>query len=42
MENIDTYKHAFYIDYQNRKGEYVEMFIDHVEWTEVSTRYRAG
>ena len=28
---IDTYEHAFYIDYQNRKAEYVEKFIDHTE-----------
>ncbi len=39
---IDTYEHAFYIDYQNRKGEYVESFIDHIDWNEVNTRYRAG
>lgn len=39
---IDTYEHAFYIDYQNRKGDYVEKFIDHVDWTEVNSRYRAS
>ena len=27
---IDTYEHAFYIDYQNRKAEYVEKFM--TEW----------
>jgi Fe-Mn family superoxide dismutase len=37
---IDTYEHAFYIDYQNRKGEYVEKFIDHVDWDEVNSRFR--
>jgi len=36
---IDTYEHAFYIDYQNRKGDYVEKFIDHVDWNEVNTRF---
>jgi len=38
---IDTYEHAFYIDYQNRKAEYVEKFVDHIDWAEVNTRYRA-
>lgn len=36
---IDTYEHAFYIDYQNRKAEYVEKFIDHVDWSEVNQRF---
>ncbi len=39
---IDTYEHAFYIDYQNRKAEYVEKFIGHVDWDEVNARYRAA
>lgn len=29
---LDTYEHAFYIDYQNRKGEYVEKFVEHIDW----------
>ena len=37
---IDTYEHAFYIDYQNRKGDYVEKFIDHVDWEQVNARFR--
>jgi superoxide dismutase, Fe-Mn family len=37
---IDTYEHAFYIDYQNRKAEYVERFIGHVDWNEANARYR--
>ncbi len=36
---IDTYEHAFYIDYQNRKAEYVERFVDHIDWTEVDKRF---
>ncbi|MBW3600313.1 MAG: Fe-Mn family superoxide dismutase [Planctomycetes bacterium] len=38
---IDTYEHAFYLDYQNRKAEYVEKFIDHIDWTEVNARFRS-
>ena len=37
---IDTYEHAFYIDYQNRKAEYVEKFMDHIDWDEANARYR--
>jgi Fe-Mn family superoxide dismutase len=37
---IDVYEHAFYIDYHNRKAEYVERFMDHIDWNEVSARYR--
>ena len=36
---IDTYEHAFYIDYQNRKGEYVEKFVSHIDWHEVNARF---
>lgn len=28
---IDIYEHAFYVDYQNRKTDYVEKFID-IRW----------
>lgn len=38
---IDTYEHAFYIDYQNRKVEYVEKFIEHIDWTEANRRLTA-
>lgn len=37
---IDVYEHAFYIDYQNRKADYVQKFMDHIDWKEVNARYR--
>jgi Fe-Mn family superoxide dismutase len=37
---IDVYEHAFYIDYHNRKAEYVEKFMSHIDWSEVNARYR--
>ena len=37
---IDTYEHAFYIDYQNRKPEYVEKFLTFIDWAEADKRYR--
>lgn len=36
---IDTYEHAFYVDYQNRKPEYVEKFIAHIDWNEANARF---
>ena len=39
---IDTYEHAFYIDYHNRKAEYVERFMDHIDWDEVNGRFRGA
>lgn len=39
---IDVYEHAFYIDYQNRKAEYVEKFMKFIDWAEASRRYRAA
>jgi Fe-Mn family superoxide dismutase len=37
---IDTYEHAFYIDYQNRKAEYAEKFLKFIDWAEADRRYR--
>ncbi len=37
---IDTYEHAFYIDYQNKKAEYVERFPKFIDWAEAERRYR--
>jgi superoxide dismutase, Fe-Mn family len=37
---IDTYEHAFYVDYQNKKAEYVEKFLAFVDWAEADRRYR--
>jgi len=39
---IDVYEHAFYVDYQNRKTEYIEKFMDHIGWQEVEHRYEAA
>lgn len=36
---IDTYEHAFYIDYQNCKADYVEKFLSHIDWNEVNVRF---
>jgi Fe-Mn family superoxide dismutase len=37
---IDTYEHAFYIDYKNNKAEYAEKFLKFIDWAEAEKRYR--
>lgn len=37
---IDTYEHAFYVDYQNKKADYVEKFLKFIDWSEADRRYR--
>ena len=38
---LDTYEHAFYIDYQNKKADYVEKFLKFIDWAEADKRFRA-
>ena len=38
---IDVYGHASYIDYQSRKADYVEKFMQHIDWNEANDRYRS-
>ncbi len=37
----DVYEHAFYVDYQNRKQEYVNKFVQFLDWAEINKRYQA-
>lgn len=39
---IDTYEHAYYIDYQNKKADYVEKFMTHIDWDEANMRFQSG
>ena len=36
----DVYEHAFYVDYLNRKQEYVNKFAQFIDWTEVDLRWK--
>ena len=36
----DVYEHAFYVDYTNRKQEYVEKFVQFLDWDEINSRFR--
>ena len=37
---IDVYEHAFYIDYQNKKADYVDKFLSFVDWAEADRRFK--
>ncbi len=37
----DVYEHAFYVDYQNKKNEYVDRFVKFLDWDEINRRWVA-
>lgn len=39
---IDVYEHAFYVDYKNRKADYVEKFLQHIDWSAAEGRFRTS
>jgi Fe-Mn family superoxide dismutase len=39
---IDCYEHAFYVDYRNKKGDYVAAYPKFVDWVEVDRRIKSA
>lgn len=39
---LDVYEHAYYLDFQTRRGDYIDAYLRCLDWDALNARYRAA
>ena len=39
---VDVWEHAYYLNYQNLRGDYINAFFNVIDWNAVASRFSTG